>query len=311
MCKTCNLVSLLFSLPLLIVQIDSANAETEIVGLERFVQVTEKGLTLEAVQVPLDRILAGIGELYDTPIALEGNLATPITLSFRDLSLQEAMRRLVGEATFMILHEPSSFEGAPARPSKIWVYGAVPGTRTVANDLSSMGAENSGAGVEADGSAVTDAEGAIPGEATQEVIEAMAERGEPEDLDALGRVVAEHPDVQMRYLAVTLLGDIHSDRAVLAIERGLGDEDPLFRSYLVETLGTNQALDAVRSLGRVLYGERNPEIRLIAVQNLALRDEEPVDVFLKVATVDSDKQVRLAAAKALGVCPESDCFSAQ
>ena len=125
-----NLLSLLCSLPLLIASTNSGGAERTTSVPEPFLNVTEKGLTLKADGVPLNHILTRIAELYGTPIALEGKLATPVTIAFRDLSLQDAIRRLVADAPFMILHEPPSSDGVPARPSKIWVYAAASGTRT-------------------------------------------------------------------------------------------------------------------------------------------------------------------------------------
>jgi HEAT repeat protein len=127
----------------------------------------------------------------------------------------------------------------------------------------------------------------------------MAERGWPADLDTLGTVITEHPDLEIRYLAVALLGDIPDDRAVLAIERGLGDQDPLFRSHVVATLGINEMPDAVRSLGYVIFGESDPGIRSLAVRNLSLRDDEPAREFLAAAARDPHPLVRRAAANAL------------
>jgi hypothetical protein len=298
-----NLSFLLAALLMLFAGTDTATADAAIDWAEPVLEITEKGLNLEAADVPLDQILLRIAELYDTPIAMEGKLAAPVTLSFRDLSLKEAIRRLVGGATFMILHGPHSSDGMPARPSKIWIYASVPGTRSTPDDLSPNAMDEPQNTLESARDAAAEAEKPDPRDATQEDIEAMAERGAPEDLDGLGRVVAEHPDLQMKYLAVTLLGDIHEDRAVLAIERGLGDQDPMFRSYVVDILGTNQALDAVRSLGYVIFGESDPSVRSLAVTNLQLREEEPAREFLLAAASDPDSAVRRLAAGALGTAP--------
>lgn len=294
-----NLFSLFFSLPWLLAATDAQSDQLAKNVPEPFLKLSEKGLTLKAHDVPLDRILVRIAELYGTSITLEGKLATPVTLSFRGLSLQDAIRRLVGEAAVMILHEPPSSHGVAARPSKIWVYASAQGQRNVADSGSSKGIDEPQSKMDSASDAPPTAEEPAPRDATQAEIEAMAERRTPGDLDALGAVVSEHLAVQMRYLAVTLLGDIPEDRAVLAIERGLGDEDPLFRSYVVETLGTNHALDAVRSLGYVVYGEPDPSVRLLAVSSLAIRAEGPAREFLADAARDPDPAVRRAAANAL------------
>jgi HEAT repeat protein len=185
------------------------------------------------------------------------------------------------------------------RPSKIWIYK----TAREGKGVTELFASNSEDEFHRPLSLVDEQspgdEEQAHGDLTGQQIESMAESRAPEDLDTLATVVAEHPDVEMRYLAIALLGDIPDDRAVLAIERGLADPDPLFRSHVVATLGISEAPEAVRSLGFVIFGESDPNLRLLAVHNLAIREEEPARAFLTDAARDPDPAVRRAAAKAL------------
>ena len=264
------------------------------------VRLAEGGLSVRATKTPVERILSEIAGAYGASTVMEGTFAAPISVSFTDLTLAEAIRRLVGKAPFLILYAPDPDGVGRSRPSAIRIY-AAPDSSGYKDQVKAAPDKANGDRAEsATGLGKPRvAESPDHPDLTASEVEALAARAVPQDLDALGRVVEDHPDLQVRYLALTLLGDIPDQRVVLAIERGLGEEDPLFRSYVVEVLSRVDVADAVRSLGQVLYGEPDPLVRLLAVNGLAGRDEEPARAFLQVAVEDPDRRVRAAAARAL------------
>ena len=262
------------------------------------VQLNGAGLSVQAAGAPLDRVLSRIAEVYGASIVLAGQLAIPVFVDFRDYTLAEAITRLVGGAAFVILHHANPGTDDPGPPSEIRIYASADGVpaNVLAPTASYDGPVDA---LEETSTADAPTEELDKPEPTRTEIEAMADRRTAEDLESLGQVVEGHSNAEMRHLALALLGDIPDDRAVRSIERGLGDADPLFRSVVVETLSRVDAPDAVRSLGYVVFAERDSAVRLQAVFSLTERHEEPAWAFLGAAAGDIDPSIRRAARRAL------------
>lgn len=285
----------------LLVQVPFAAAEmTRGMGGAASIQLTDKGLTVQATDLPKSELLSRIAAVYGASLRLQGTFSARTSISFRDLSISAAVRRIVDGGHFVILHDAAAAARLAGRPVEIRVYAP---RRATAVDRAGDPAHPRPADLPRTGKAPEDRSAAIDEPAIIDLgrpaIEALAARAGAADIQALGEVVERHGDDAMRYLALDLLTDIGNDAAVQAVERGLGDENPLFRSNAVATLGDIVAADAARSLGQVVFGESDPSVRLLAVESLALRQGEPVKAFLKAAAVDPDPAVREAAVGAL------------
>ncbi len=72
---------------------------------------------------------------------------------------------------------------------------------------------------------------------------------------------------------------------------GLGDDDPGVRLEVVDALsGIKDSHTALR-LGRVLFGEPDPEVRLFAVVGLGEEHSEAAWALLEAAADDPDSKV--------------------
>jgi HEAT repeat protein len=111
------------------------------------------------------------------------------------------------------------------------------------------------------------------------------------------RSADEHPTV--REQAVKALSELEGEPVVAALQNGLGDEEPWIRSEVVGALGNIGGEQAVISLGQVLFGEPEPEIRSLAIDYLATQPGEAARHFLEAALEDPDVLVRQAAESAL------------
>ncbi len=276
------------------------------------VNVDDMKVTVHAQEVPLVNVLQAIGEQAGMATVVRGGSNVRITTSFLRVPLLEAVRRLTGNAAIVLLYNGNSeTEGKARRPTELRVYiggertpvrsagESIPRVTTVADRASEVRQAVAGPGAR-----VPEVTPRLPVDDTDisDVLR-LAERADSASIEKLGRTLAEHEDLGTCRLIVSLLSEIGGDRVVPALESGLGKADSAFRGYLVETLGALESEDATRSLGQVLFGERDPNIRLLAVGSLANRGDEPARAFLEAATQDSNRQVRRAAERALAGWP--------
>ncbi len=99
---------------------DAAKAETPtaLIG----VQVREGLLTVDARGAPLADILRAIGEKAGFSVIIRGDLSTPVTRSLSDIPLENAIRRLVGENSWVMIYRPSDSERQASAPLRLQVY---------------------------------------------------------------------------------------------------------------------------------------------------------------------------------------------
>lgn len=253
-------------------------------------------------------VLRDMGEQAGFTLVLQGTVDHQVSAHFKELPIARALRRIVGsDYALVMLYEPSA-PGAPlGRLLEVRVYGDLrgdPAQVTIAPAAVPTPARATG-GSPAAGSGTTDAGGpdAYSGPAGLAAVRTLAARGDPAAVAALGRILDTSTDPAVRRAAIEALGGIGGDKAAGAAARGLGDEDPAIRALVVETLGDMEGDRATRTLGQVLFGEPEPDIRLAAVARLRERDSAVARAFLDAAAGDPDPLVRDAALKALGKPP--------
>ncbi len=98
-----------------------------------------------------------------------------------------------------------------------------------------------------------------------------------------------------RLKAVNDLKKIGSKQASKVLSKCLGDRDPSLRIEAIKSINDIGADHAIPIIGRVLFSDPDPEVRMSALQLIAEQDSEASRAFLKVALEDKDKNVRQAA----------------
>ena len=264
-------------------------------------------LSLHSRGAPLAEVLTEISRQAGIELVMEGELGYPVSKSFSNEPLIRALQRLLSATNYIMVYGPSKDTVSPPYLVALRIYGISPGARssTGAPDANSK----SGAGSLEDAAialrAVTlglapTAEGdeglheEIAGLERDERILAMQWLADFEDSIAvatLGRFLALDKDSAVRSEAAFALSGIGGDAAAEALEMGLGDGDPGVRLEVVDALSGIKDSDTALRLGRVLFGEPDPEVRLFAVVGLGEEHSEAAWALLEAAADDPDRKV--------------------
>lgn len=132
------------------------------------------------------------------------------------------------------------------------------------------------------------------------------------DAQALGSVVdaTSDPSVSVRQLGVRLLVDVHGDRADVALERALGDTDPIVRASAAAALANRSDDPSLVTRLSELVRDPDPAVRAGAVRAL---DHAPPDIGAPLAAAslaDAEPAVRAAAVVTLATLTPDDALGA-
>ena len=130
-------------------------------------------------------------------------------------------------------------------------------------------------------------------------VESLESTADEAAIGALGNILREDADREIRRRALDALRRIGGDDAARALEQGLGDADRELRATVIAALGEGRTDRAVASLGRVLFGDPDAELRARAVTLLGEHENEAARAMLEAARRDPDGRVRAAADRAL------------
>jgi len=256
-------------------------------------------LSIDAVDIPLGELLSAIGEEAGIRVLVKGNLAQSVSRTFFDLPLEKALKRLLADVRYIQVRgtigdgsdgsriaELRVFGGDHAGPIRIERQTTAP-TRTATDNKADLRQEILLGLQDAD-------------RGTR--LRAIRRLSEIEDEEAnriLTWVLESDEDAAVRGYSVRALQGLGGDAAVAALERGLDDPEATIRAQVVRSLGRIQVERAVLTLGRVLQGHKDPEMRRLAVQALTLHDNEKVPALLEAAASDDDHRIRRFARRAL------------
>ena len=223
-------------------------------------------LTVEANGQTLGDVLAEIKK--KSGIAFTMRQTPPndgVTVSFRDVPIETAIRRLVARDFDLVWFyaPPKSGQGAPV-PIEVWVVGRGERAGSVAADQ--------------------DAATALPPliaalrDADRKVRTAAAEAlGEADDggdaIAPLGKVLAQDGDSDVRTAAAEAMGEIGRSEAVPLLRIGLRDANSEVRKAVVDALGNIGGPEAERLLRQALT-DKDEGVREAASKALAKLEQK-------------------------------------
>ncbi|MDH3638461.1 MAG: HEAT repeat domain-containing protein [Gammaproteobacteria bacterium] len=253
------------------------------------IEMNGESLTVEVHDAPLNDVVRAIATFagFEVTVTDPSTDFPLVTASFENISVLEAVERLLDDTNRVIFYEPTINGGTPRVISELWLVGA----GSVAGD----GEEN-------------DFEGNLDHTDIKKLNEAVLRMsnqtlssGEHNKEQVLSRLVqvlqgAEHPIVRAR--AAIALGNLHDQEAVPALEAALLDEHASVRLQAINALGQIGGERATMALGNVLlYGSTDRKERVTAAQALGKQDTEMARRYLNNVANDADELVRLMSSK--------------
>lgn len=285
-------------------------------------------LSLEADGAPLAEVLRAVGEAGAFRVVVRGELATVVRDSFEDQPLKDALLRLAGDHSMVLMRWSSDPEfGAPGL-AEIRVIGspAAASLEAVAAgrpppDGAGLDRERSPEDTAWDRASFRDAYPDVAdGPRAREEFLYQLEYGDPAERTAavplvgslggygavavLPRVFAGEDDALVRSRAVAALTRIKGPRARLLLQRqAVGDENPALRMQALNALAATAGPPATGVLGRASWLDPEPEVRVTAVRALGRLGGDWARGHLERAALDVDAGVARAAEWALAARP--------
>ena len=275
-------------------------------------------LTAVIVESPLVTLLQAIARQGGVEIFLHASLEGTVSVTFRDVPLEEALRRILSttNAVFIYSQPSSARAGTPqARLSEVHVY---PGSTTTAT--SAPGAVREAETTTASATTKT----RLTVEATKDLLgdrsrvsqkRAATTLGQTYDVKNVGplaQALAEDEDATVRLSVVKALGKLRSEQAVGPLAGVLlADPDLDVREATARALGKTWSATAVAPLAQALQQDSSALVRDAAARALGNTwDGAAVDPLVQALTSDPNPRVRESAARALGVIGDSRAASA-
>lgn len=194
-------------------------------------------LTLDVKDAPLAPLLQEIARQAGITVSLLGTLEGGITISFRDLSLDESLRRILRRRNFALEYDRSG------KPERLWI------SPTSARGLDA-GTSRAERDQEAPREPPPELAAADP-TSRGAAVEALGDGGERQAVGPLMQALRD-PDEEVRQSAIMALASIGSEEATAALGLALRDEAPWLREVAVTALGQIGTPSAVRLLRQAL-----------------------------------------------------------
>jgi len=245
-------------------------------------------LSVSAKQVPVVDLMQRIGDEVGFEVTAYGDfIDQSISMSFSEVQLAKAVRRLLRNTSAVVSYSNSSGSDEAPAISRIYLLGASSATVNpirIETLEPGLAAESRLDQIQSD-----DSEARI---ASIDRAEGLADEI---TLENLSFSLRHDPDPEVRLRAISALEQIGGSTAVDALESGLGDDRIEVRKKVVQTLGNIDDDRIPLWLGQVLMGDPSAEVRLVAVQSIARKEGDIARIFLEAATGDSSSDVSNAA----------------
>ena len=286
------------------------------------IDVREGRVTATVVESPLPTLLQAIARQGGIQIFLHAPLDEMVTVTFRDVPLEEALRRILRTTNAVFVYSEARAETrqasarAPqARLSEIHVY---PGASSSVSSAPAAVREAEAATI----SATTRRR--LAADATKDLLDdrntvsqkrAAATLGRTYDVTNVGplaQALAEADDATVRRSAVKALEKLRSEQAVGPLGDALvADPDFDVREATARALGKTWSATAVGPLVQALQQDSSALVRDAAARALGNTWEaSAVDPLVQALTSDPNPRVRESAARALGVIGDSRAAAA-
>lgn len=247
------------------------------------VRVNKGLLSLQAIHWPYIEVLdalqkeTGIRFHYSIP------MAETVTLAFKDVPVQEALKRLLGREAQLMFRFPEgpSIAGRVRVPEDVWILGKVSGPIPEAGGP----ADESAALVRKDGTSAL---------ADESQLDAEPETSELWEVDSLVETM-QSDDPSLRLEAISALagsGQADQEAVKAVLHAALNDMDAGVRAQAVQALVLRGGAEASGYLDQAMR-DQDPSVRMMALESV-VPAEHGVDL-LKQALSDSDPTVRAIA----------------
>ncbi len=288
--------------------------------LEIKVNLHDETLSVHVSNIPLVDILKTIGAEAGFKLVVFGSRESVITQKFSPVSLEEGIRRLVGNRSVAVMYR---VVGAPDKRrelqsiKEVWlfesgtaaVHDPVANTREEFTEIDALSASADDsfqsdifapdAGTESHHSPEKFKSPRLSAGGIKEAV-TYPQLDKESDVGYWADSLINNVDRLSREQAITELQRIGSDAAVAAIATVLGDNDVRLRRHAVECLSRIDNDNVVLLLGQTLIGDKDSSVRLCAFRFFANQNSEMARAFLNTAMKDKDESVRALARKALG-----------
>jgi hypothetical protein len=274
------------------------------------VNLRDGTLSVHIDNMPLVDVLQIIGDEAGFRLKVIGSREIRITQDFSNIEMAKGIRRLAGNRSVAIMYQIVDADDNRKELQdikEVWVFdSAKAGADSRVSDTQEDNLKIDVAVVSSDTETelANDPEKDIPSQADEGGIKEAATHPQFDDESDVGYwadKLFNNVDRSSREQAITELQRIGSDAAVAAISTALGDNDVQLRRHAVESLGKVDNDAAVHLIAQALLGDKDPFVRLSAVQFFADQNNEVSRAFLNSALKDKDKQVQALARKALKI----------
>jgi hypothetical protein len=235
----------------------SSTNDAAVVPAEIRVEIESGLLSLETRDAPLHEVMYEIGEIAGFETVLVGSFTEPllVSASFENLSVREAVERLVRAENRIIVYAPSAGDAGSRVITRVLLLQA----GTTATDMTLTESQSIASGSEEDVRAYK--------------LARLISMLQPEQVE------------EVRIRAAMALGNFQDERAVKALESALYDIFPTVRLQAINALGRIANEQASEALINFLRNDDTDEAdRLAATRALSLHDTATTREFLGALT---------------------------
>ncbi len=229
-------------------------------------------ITIEAKNIALKDALRTICDKAGVQLKLNGHFSDRINISVYRQSTDQLLKKLLDRRSFVLIYSQDK-----DAIQKVYAYDIIGHFKSDVTTISEP----------------------LSTEIKDELdwIRYLSSRPEQEAISELSEILSskEKHLITKQYAIEQLSGFTHNEYAATAIAKGLGDENPEIRSQIINTLGQIEFPSAQQILGQIIFSEREPTLRINALQHLANIDTPASKAFIEAAVKDSDNKVAAEA----------------